>query len=189
MLCPTLISPPFGCLVFFFWTKPAQPVPSPTNCNIGISAAGRGCSLTRDRLAFLLWPDEAQPVARNRLRMTLFGLPRVADTSRAADLIVTAGDAVSLNLVRVHCDVREFLKLTEQCLQNQAHQDYSHSTLARAEETEIAFIGESLWRDSRCKVGFNRVLFNRAVFKRAAWSLKTGWCNNVNAWSVSIAAF
>ena len=29
-------------------------------------------AVSRDRLAFLLWPDEAQPVARNRLRMTLF---------------------------------------------------------------------------------------------------------------------
>lgn len=68
----------------------------------------RAAPVSRDYLAFLIWPDEEEGVARTRLRSSLSDLQKVLPQP-ASDFIVADAETLSLNPgVRLQLDVASF---------------------------------------------------------------------------------
>lgn len=93
--------------------------------------------VSRDKLAFFLWPDVAQAVARQRVRRTLAQLRRALGVHK--DVVQTTGDYVVLNPAGCRVDVRIFSDLSAQaCLADPA------GTIDPAEQATALYTGPLL---------------------------------------------
>lgn len=93
--------------------------------------------VSRDKLAFYLWPDVAQDVARQRVRRTLAQLRRALGAHK--DVVQTARDYVVLNPAGCQVDIRAFTHYSAQaCLADTAN------TIEPAEQALALYVGPLL---------------------------------------------
>ena len=76
---------------------------------LAVLAWARGCPVSRDRLVALLWPEADAARARHLLADSLY----IFRDALGHDVVITAGDDVSLNLDSIQCDLTEFIVALE----------------------------------------------------------------------------
>ena len=76
---------------------------------LAVLAWARGCTVSRDKLVALLWPEADAGSARHLLADSIY----IFRGALGHDVVITVGDDVSLNLDRIQCDLTEFILALE----------------------------------------------------------------------------